>query len=115
MERKGERTSPPSLDVAEEKIKQIETWLDQLEKTVAQQGTPSDQGNIPQLSGDQNTLPPSQPQKPIILPLTKKEIEVGLHKPLSSAIRWLAEWSIRMIKMYHNRVRYPAPARVYAT
>ncbi len=114
MERKGERTSPPSLDAAEEKIKQIETWLDQLEKTVAQQNATSTQSNLPQINDDQNAPPPPQPQKPIVLPLTKTEIEVGLHKPITSAIRWLAEWSIRMIKMYHNRVRYPAPAKAYA-
>ncbi len=109
-EPKQERVQP-SLQQTEAKIKEIESWLDKLEQQVAAQQTTSTLGNntLP-ADNNQSTITPPSPSKPIVLPLTKREIETGLHRPLTSAIRWLAEWSIRMIKMYHNRVRYPAPA-----
>jgi len=94
------------LAATEKKIKEIETWLERLEKTVARQPAaskaPTDD-NSDDRAQDLTLLPKD---KPIILPLTKKEVESGLHQPITSSLHWLAEWSIRMIKMYHDRVMY---------
>ena len=99
---------PDSLAATEAKIKQIESWLEKLEKTIPQTTTTKTQTTTNDDNNDaQNPYASPKPQ-PIILPLTKKDIETGLHQPITSSLRWLAEWSIRMIKMYHNRVMYPA-------
>ncbi len=106
------KEAPDNLKATEEKINEIESWLDKLEKTVQQQQTPTDQNQTINPATDDGQIGDDliQNKKPIILPLDKKEIETGLHQPVTTALRWLAEWSIKMIKMYHNRVRYPAPA-----
>ena len=49
-----------------------------------------------------------QQQKPITLPLTQDELKDGLHHKIIDSVRWLAEWSIRMIKRYPGRVFYKA-------
>ncbi len=100
--------TPDSLAATEAKIKQIESWLEKLEKTIPQTALPKNPTSTNDNNNDdQNPYTLPKPQ-PIILPLTKKDIETGLHQPITSSLRWLAEWSIRMIKMYHNRVMYPA-------
>jgi len=106
--------APVSADLAatEKKIQEIENWLAKLEAGLKNQSTtqthqptqPSDDGD------DLSIIAPQKRSEPIILPLTKTQIEAGLHKPITSSLHWLAEWSIRMIKMYHNRVLYPAAA-----
>ena len=34
----------------------------------------------------------------LVLPLTEKEVEEGLHKKVYNSARWLAEWCIRVLK-----------------
>jgi hypothetical protein len=41
----------------------------------------------------------------IVLPLTKEEIEKGLHYKIFYSIRWLAEWCLRLIKRVGRRTR----------
>lgn len=44
------------------------------------------------------------PQKPkVTLPLTDDQIKQGLHHKVWEAIRWLAEWCARQLKMIRNR------------
>jgi hypothetical protein len=49
---------------------------------------------------------PAAAQPKIVLPLTKEEIERGLHLKVIHSFRWLAEWCRRLIKMFHGRVIY---------
>ncbi len=113
-EKSQERLSQPtSADLAatEKKIQEIETWLEKLEANIPQNQNQNQ--NQTRDNNDDNDQSDDQTQsttltKPIILPLTKTEIETGLHQPIWSSAHWLAEWAIRMIKMYHNRVMYPA-------
>lgn len=42
----------------------------------------------------------------IVLPLSEDEIRKGLHHKIIDGIRWLAEWSIYIIKKYPGRVFY---------
>lgn len=40
-------------------------------------------------------------QKTIILPITDDLVEKGLHAPITSSLRWLAEWSVYILKKAH--------------
>lgn len=47
------------------------------------------------------------PIKPkIVLPLTKPKIQQALKKKIIESIRWLAEWCLRLIKMFPKRINY---------
>ena len=49
----------------------------------------------------------ASPIKPkIVLPLTKPKAQQGLHKKIVQSIRWLAEWCLRLIKMFPKRAVY---------
>lgn len=51
-------------------------------------------------------LEAASPIKPkIVLPLTKPKIKQGLHKKIAESIRWLAEWCLRLIKMFPDRIQ----------
>jgi len=46
-------------------------------------------------------------QNPIVtLPLTEGQVEMGLHRQVWEAIRWLAVWCVRQAKVLHGRVKY---------
>ncbi|HLD26462.1 MAG TPA: hypothetical protein VJB63_00675 [Patescibacteria group bacterium] len=47
------------------------------------------------------TSPRYAVQKKIILPLTDDMVERGLHAPITSSFRWLAEWSVFLLKRAH--------------
>ncbi len=49
---------------------------------------------------------PKLQKQTIILPLDEEEVKRGLHHKVLDAIRWLAEWSVYMIKKYPGRVFY---------
>lgn len=49
---------------------------------------------------------PKSPKQTIVLPLDEEEVRRGLHHKVIDAIRWLAEWSVYMIKKYPGRVFY---------
>ncbi len=51
------------------------------------------------------TVPLYAGQKTIILPLTDDMVEKGLHAPLTSSFRWLAEWSVFLLKKAHIVLR----------
>jgi len=39
--------------------------------------------------------------KKVVLPLTDEMVEQGLHAPISSSLRWLAEWAVYLLKRAH--------------
>lgn len=49
---------------------------------------------------------PQAPKPTIILPLTAREYQAGLEKPLELAWRWLSEWSKRVKKMLGSQVGF---------
>lgn len=51
-------------------------------------------------------LAPKPQKQTIILPLDEDGVKQGLHRKVMDAIRWLAEWSVYMIKKYPGRVFY---------
>ena len=82
---------------------EVEGWLEKVEKEDSQLQQPV----VNQQTG-QVVLDDSQQQTGFkaILPLTKDEVEKGLHYKIIDSVRWLAEWCIRMIKMFGNKVAY---------
>jgi len=47
------------------------------------------------------------PVKPrIVLPLSQPKTQQALHKKIIESIRWLAEWCLRLLKMFPKRVDY---------
>lgn len=82
---------------------EVEGWLEKLEKEQTQLGQPvtDDKGQV--ILDDANK---QQSGFKVVLPLTKDEVEKGLHHKVIDSIRWLAEWCIRMIKMFGNKVTY---------
>lgn len=42
----------------------------------------------------------------IVLPLSQPKVKQGLHKKVAESVRWLAEWCLRIIKMFPKRVSY---------
>ena len=49
---------------------------------------------------------PKTQKQQIVLPLDEDGVRRGLHHKVWEAIRWLAEWSVYMIKKYPGRVFY---------
>ena len=82
---------------------EVEGWLEKVEKedSQLQQPVTDDKGQV--------VLDDSQKQQSgfkAILPLTKDEVNKGLQHKVIDSVRWLAEWCIRMVKMFGNRVAY---------
>ncbi|MBU2052182.1 hypothetical protein KKH13_03200 [Patescibacteria group bacterium] len=81
---------------------EVEGWLEKLEKDQTQLSKPvtDDQGQV--------VLDDSQKQTgfKVVLPLTKDEMEKGLHHKVIDSLRWLAEWCLRLIKMFGDKIAF---------
>ena len=86
---------------------EVESWMEKLEKENEQLDKPvtDDQGQTV-LDDIDDVDDKKKPQFKVVLPMTKEEMEKGLHHKVASSARWLAEWCIRMIKMFHGKVAY---------
>ena len=83
---------------------EVESWLEKLEKedTTIQQPVIDDQTG-------QKVLEDKDKQRgdfKVVLPLTKDEVNKGIQHKVMDSVRWLAEWCLRMIKMFGNKVAY---------
>jgi len=83
---------------------EVEGWLEKLEKEDAQLQQPVTDDKTGQVVLDD--LQKKKDKFKVILPLTKDEVEKGLHYKVVDSIRWLAEWCIRMIKIFGKKVVY---------
>jgi len=81
---------------------EVEGWLEKLEKEETQLPQPvtDDKGQV--------VLDDAQKQAgfKVVLPLTKDEVEKGLRHKVIDSLRWLAEWCLRLVKMFGNKVAY---------
>lgn len=73
---------------------EVESHLEKIEKDPAQMQQAADDyvkvvGMKPVPTGSQK----------VVLPLTDDQIKLGLHHKVWEAIRWLAEWCVRQLKM----------------
>lgn len=95
---------------------EVEGYIEKIEKraeTKAPTATaPTPTAGATQLADDAAKkiigLAPKLQKQTIVLPLDEEGVKRGLHHKVWDAIRWLAEWSIYMIKKYPGRVFYPA-------
>jgi|APSaa5957512576_1039674.scaffolds.fasta_scaffold85821_1 hypothetical protein len=85
---------------------EVESWLEKLEKEDTQLQDPvvDDQGKVVLDSAKDGQG--SGGKFKVILPLTKEEVDRGLHLKVINSARWLAEWCIKTIKMFHGKVAY---------
>jgi hypothetical protein len=88
---------------------EVESWLEKLEKEDTSLSQPVvDPGDDPAVAG-QVVLEDIEGDKDkfkVVLPLTKEEVDKKLHGKVVESARWLAEWCIKMIKMFHGKVTY---------
>jgi hypothetical protein len=85
----------------EEKIpKEIETWMQRIEKDPTKMKTVNDTDGQP-------LLQPATPQKPvIILPVTRAKFVEGFKKTIDEAGRWLSTFILRFIKVKNGEVKF---------
>lgn len=96
-------------------VKEVESYVERIEKqaevkppvTTGQAAAPSPTTAADDAAKKALGLAPKLPKSKIMLPLSEEQIRRGLHHKVIEAIRWLAEWSIYIIKKYPGRVFYP--------
>ena len=86
---------------------EVESWLEKLEKEDTNLSKPvvdpgdnsadKEQVVLEDVKGDKDKFK-------VVLPLTKEEVDKGLHSKVIDSARWLSEWCIKMIKMFHGKV-----------
>jgi hypothetical protein len=91
VKRKSMEIEPP---------KEVANWLERVEKGDVYLAKPviDDQTGQPLVSA------PSTKQPKIVLPLDKDELILGLKERVNEAVKWLAEWCMRVIKMQPENV-----------
>jgi len=87
---------------------EVESWLEKLEKEdkSLQQPVMDDSTGQVILDSTKGGQGSQKGDFKVVLPLTKDEVEKGLHHKVVDSIRWMAEWCIRMIKMFGKKVAY---------
>ncbi len=93
----------PVVEVREPEVaKEVEGWVEKLEKgedTQLPKPVVDDYGQV--------LVQAAVTQKPkIVLPLDVNQVTSGLGQKVGNSIRWLAEWCVRLLKMWPGRVRY---------
>lgn len=83
---------PNSPEVSQE----VEGYVEKIEKEAELKQAVTD-------DYQQILVGPASSQKPQVkIPLTNDQIQAGLHHKVWEAIRWLAEWCLRQIKVIHR-------------
>mgnify|MGYP006298259247 CR=1 FL=1 len=82
-----------SLEV--EPSKELDSLLEKVEKKDLYLSKPVKDDQ----TGQVLVTSPSAQQQKIVLPLDKNDLSYGLKQKVDDAIRWLAEWCLKLIKM----------------
>jgi len=92
----------PIVEVGKEPEIMPETGLEKLEKEqyILKKPILDDQ------TGQVLVTAPSAQQSAIVLPLTEEEFQNALTVKIENSIRWLAEWSKRLMKILGSKVRF---------
>lgn len=78
--------------------REVESWMERVEKDTTQLTTVSDQNGQP-------ILTPAAPSNPKIqLPVTRKTFVAGFKKAIDETGRWLTAWIFRLIKIKKGQV-----------
>ncbi|OGY17987.1 MAG: hypothetical protein A2784_04865 [Candidatus Chisholmbacteria bacterium RIFCSPHIGHO2_01_FULL_48_12] len=92
-------------EAAETHEEEVEGWLERLER--------GEDIHLPQPVTDDQTgqvlVAPASPPAggEIVLPVSEEGVKKGLHLQVWDSLRWLAEWSLRILKMFPGRAVYP--------
>lgn len=97
----GEEKFPVTQEEVEPEIsKEIEPLVEKLEKEIYLSKPVTDDSGAPLVSA-------SAPQQPtIVLPVTKTAYFYGLTQKVTESIRWLAEWCLRLIKIFGDKINF---------
>jgi len=98
------QNKPEGLTDVRERVgkvpKEIETWMERIEKDPTKMKTISDVNGQP-------LLQPVSPQKPlIVLPITRGKFVAGFKKTMDEAGRWLSTFVLRLIKRKNGEVKF---------
>lgn len=77
--------------------KEVEPYIQKLEKEIYLSKPITDDYGQPLVSA------PSAQQPQITLPVSQDKYALGLTRKVSESIRWLAEWCLRIIKIFGSR------------
>jgi hypothetical protein len=82
---------------------EVEGWLEKLEKEESQLAQPvlDKKGKVVLQDVTQQAG-----KFKVVLPLTQAQVKTGLRHKVVDSLRWLAEWCVRMIKMFGQKVAY---------
>ncbi|MBU2592472.1 MAG: hypothetical protein ABH867_00185 [Patescibacteria group bacterium] len=81
--------------------KEVDTWLEKVEKGDLYLSKPV----TDDATGQVLVTAPSAKKPKIVLPLDRQQLLYGLSQKVTEAIRWLAEWCLRLIKMKPEQVK----------
>ncbi len=107
----------PKIGIDELAAKEVEGYIERIEKQAETKPptptptpsptSPADQAALARAASQKALgLAPKMQKQQIVLPLTEEGVREGLHHKIIDGIRWLAEWSVYMIKKYPGRVFY---------
>ena len=80
--------------------KEIEPLVERLEKEIYLSKPVTDDSGAPLVTA------PAPQQPVIILPVTKTAYFYGLTQKVTESVRWLAEWCLRLIKIFGDRINF---------
>ena len=92
----------PIIEVGREPEVTPETGIEKLEKEQYVLPTPV----LDDQTGEVLVSPPAPVAPEIILPITAAEYQAGLEAKIEDSLRWLAEWSKRLIKLLGEKVGF---------
>ena len=106
-EREGKAESPveervPIIELGREPEVAPETGIEKLEKEQHILSAPV----LDDQTGEVLVSPPAPVAPEIILPLTVAEYQIGLEAKIEDSLRWLAEWSKRLMKLLGEKVGF---------
>lgn len=100
----GTKEKAPIVErvVPKELAPEVKDWMTKLET--------GEEIQLPQPvtddSGQPLVSPPAPQQVTITLPLTEEEMKFALHQKVVESIRWLAEWTRRLLKIAGGKFIY---------
>ena len=92
----------PIIEVGREPEVAPQTGIEKLEKEQYILPTPV----LDDQTGQVLVSPPAPIAPEIILPITTEEYQMGLEAKIENSLRWLAEWSKRLIKLFGEKVGF---------
>lgn len=96
----GEEKFPVVEEKEMEISKEVEPYVEKIEKEIYLVKPVTDKYGQTIV-----TAPSAQPAQ-IILPITQSQLLYGLKQSVNDSIRWLAEWCLRLIKIFGQKINF---------